>query len=273
MKKFSFVFAVAFIVIGLASSGFSSDDAYWCYNHPECGPAVWGTLDSSYETCATGMQQSPIDVKNTVIDNSLKPLSFSYHDTPLTIVNNGHTIQVNYQSGSKVIIDGVDYQLLQFHFHTPSENIINGSPFAMEAHLVHKNGDGQVAVVGVLMEKHYADDDDDDDDDADDDDDDYAGSFLQEIWSMMPVHEGEVKVIETSFNAKNLLPEDKNYYSWPGSLTTPPCTEGVSWFLMTHPVKVTPAQVDKFSRLFHGGNARPDQPLNGRTIYKSNFDD
>ncbi len=266
MKRLCSAVAVLVMVLGLAAFSFAGGSVHWCYTDPVCGPDAWGSLDPHFEACSTGMQQSPIDVSKTVKNRNLKPLGFNYMNTPLAVVNNGHTIQVNYQPGSTLTIDGEQYQLLQFHFHTPSENTVKGAPFAMEAHLVHINASGQLAVVGVLMEEDVDGDDDDDDDDS-------TNDFIQKIWNVMPAHEGEIEVPEVEINVRQMLPEDQNYYNWPGSLTTPPCSEAVRWFLLTDAVKVSSAQVEAFAEIVHHNNARPVQPINGRTIYKSDFDD
>ena len=255
MKRFASTMIIAAMLLGLVTAGLASD-VHWCYNEPECSPDVWGTLDPEYEACTLGTAQSPIDIRDTVENERLRPLKFDYRTVPLNVENNGHTIKVNYPAGSKVVIEGAEYRLLQFHFHTLSENKVNGRPYAMEAHLVHVNSDGKLAVVGVFMEESRRD-----------------NAFIQTIWNVMPTHEEVVDAPEIEINVSRFLPENRDYYTWDGSLTTPPCSEGVRWFMLTDAVRVSTDQVAAFAELFGGNNARPVQPLNGRTIYRSDLDD
>lgn len=178
--------------------------------------------------------------------DDLAEIRFGYKSSPLKIVNNGHTIQVNIAAGSSATIDGDAYQLLQFHFHTPSEHNARGGSFPMEVHLVHKNAAGQLAVVGVFMKEGEHND------------------FIQNIWNSMPAHEGTVDV-DTAINAETLLPREHEFFRYAGSLTTPPCSEGVKWSVMNHPIEISAAQIAQFRGVF-ALNARPVQPLNGRPI-------
>ncbi|MCP4688107.1 MAG: hypothetical protein GY859_08660, partial [Desulfobacterales bacterium] len=173
---------------------------------------------------------------------------FDYRDSPLKIINNGHTVQVNMASGSHMQVGDHIYKLLQFHFHSPSENTWRGSPFAMEVHLVHKDDQGRLAVVGVFMERGR------------------ENPFIQTLWNNLPAGVGHEKTGgHVSVNAGELLPANGSYYHFTGSLTTPPCTEGVRWFVMKSPIQASAAQVERFVALI-GHNARPTQPLNGRSV-------
>ncbi len=218
----------------------------WTYEGAD-GPAHWGDLTPEYATCKVGKHQSPIDIVNPK-QAALPVIRFDYKNVPLKIVNNGHTIQVNYASGSFITVGERRYQLVQFHFHRPSEERINGKSFEMVIHLVHADGDGKLAVIAVLLQKGK------------------ANSALQEIWARMPKTEGkEQEISGVQINALTLLPQDTTYYTYAGSLTTPPCSEGVTWFILKTPADIAPEQVDIFAKLYPD-NARPVQPIGSRLV-------
>ncbi|MBU0961140.1 MAG: carbonic anhydrase family protein [Proteobacteria bacterium] len=230
-----------------ATAGASGQDTHWGYSGHE-GPEFWGDLSHDYAICKTGKNQSPIDV-DSLVEAELSPIVFQYNAVPLDIVNNGHTVQVNYAPGSTITVNGHTYNLLQFHFHTPSENTVKGQFFAMEAHLVHSDDAGNLSVVGVMFEEGA------------------ENPFLAGIWSHMPEKAGVSKSLpEVTLNVKDMLPSNKSYYRFNGSLTTPPCSEGVNWMLLQNPVPVSRAQADKFHTLMGGDNNRPVQPVNARPI-------
>lgn len=232
-----------FVAGGQAFAG--GHGAHWGYEG-HAGPAHWGDLDKKYITCKTGKKQSPIDISGAS-HAKMKNIRFNYRSSKLAIVNNGHTIQVNIDKGSSTTIRGQKYRLLQFHFHGPSEHLVNGKPAPMEAHLVHINGKGQLAVVGVMMKKGK------------------HNRFIAKIWKHMPSHHGMTTRVKGKINAQGLLPRKRTYYHYSGSLTTPPCSEGVNWNVMTTAIEVSPKQIAAFKKLFKH-NARPAQPLNGRKI-------
>lgn len=239
---------IIFIASGAVSAGHGGS-AHWGYEG-EAGPGHWGDLSPEFAACKAGKEQSPVDITGTV-KAELPAIGFDYHDAPLAIVNNGHAIQVNYDKGSSLTIGGKKYELLQFHFHAPSENVVNGKPYDMEAHLVHKDADGNLAVVAVFIKKGQRND------------------FIQTLWDKVPGEVGhEKQAAGVAVNAGSLLPGDKSYYSFPGSLTTPPCTEGVSWSVLRTPVEISAEQLAAFHS-FYKMNARPAQPLNGRVIKTS----
>jgi carbonic anhydrase len=198
--------------------------------------------------CKNGKSQSPVNISST-LSAEVGGLNFHYSAAPLSILNNGHTIQVNYAPGSYLDVGGTRYDLLQFHFHSPSENTLNNQPFALEAHLVHKGADGTLAVVGILFEESNQ-----------------SHPILTGIWDNMPASAGPATTVSSvRVNANTLLPQNRNFYQFKGSLTTPPCSEGVKWFVMQGTFGVTRAHIDKFVSTV-GHNARPTQPLNGRQI-------
>ena len=164
------------------------------------------------------------------------------------MVNNGHTVQVGYAPGSTLQLDGTTFELKQFHFHAPSENLIEGKSYPLEGHLVHVSDKGEIAVVAVMFEAGK------------------ANPALAAAWSALPAKVGEIQALKTPLVAEQLLPENRDYYRFSGSLTTPPCSEGVRWLVMKQPVEVSQAQIDAFKAVMHHPNNRPVQPLNGRVV-------
>lgn len=211
------------------------------------GAENWGNLSSEFEVCQLGKSQSPVNLQSA-IDADLPPLKINYKDSPLRIINNGHTIQVNYQPGSFLTLDNEPYELLQFHFHHPSEHKIEGKPLPMELHLVHKNQKGDLAVIGVFLKEGA------------------ANPALQKVWQAMPTKKGREKTLSNvNINASELLPENQDYYRYFGSLTTPPCSETVNWIVLKQPVEISSPQVKKFAQIFPM-NARPVQLVQRRFL-------
>lgn len=211
------------------------------------GPDVWGTLSQDWEMCGTGSSQSPVNIK---IDDStpigLNDVVFDYQPSDVTLINNGHTIQGNVTPGSTIVVDGEIYDLLQFHFHEPSEHELGGSPAALEAHFVHRNAAGTLAVVGVLFQlgAHNA--------------------SLDAVWASLPQTTEDESHIGV-FAQESMLPLDRSAYRYAGSLTTPPCSEGVKWHVLTSTLTASAEQAQTFLNII-GENARPVQPLNGRSV-------
>ena len=223
----------------------AADKVHWSYEG-EAGPAHWGQLDPAYEACGLGVNQSPINIENT-IEADLAPLQLNYQAGGTEVVNNGHTIQVNYVAGSTLQVEGREFELKQFHFHTPSENTINQRSFPMEVHLVHADKSGNLAVIGIMM--NLGDD----------------NSAVAAAMELAPETEGKMAV-DGAIDVRHLLPQQQDYFRFNGSLTTPPCSEGVIWLVMKHPISVKKEDMEKLSRLVHGHNARPVQPINARPI-------
>jgi len=241
------------------------NDVHWSYMDGPGGPENWGELGKANLACTKGKTQSPININ---IDNAVKVdlpvLEFMYRPSPLSILDNGHTIMVNYGEGSNLMVDGRQYRLVQFHFHKPSEEAINGERMDMVVHLVHQHHDGGLAVVGVLMttkrptavRKSWWSDDSKPADNP----------LIQTLWNNIPLVKERV---ETSpgvmINVNQLLPEDKGYFTYMGSLTTPPCSENVLWLVMKNPILVSEEQVKNFGRIYPM-NARPLQPKGDRLV-------
>ena len=219
---------------------------HWGYEG-EHGPVHWADMNEDFALCAEGDAQSPIDVTGaTALD--LSNIMFHYGETPLAVSNNGHTIQVNVEAGSSISYNARDYELLQFHFHHPSEHTVDGAPAPMELHLVHRAADGDLAVVGVLLT-------------ADGD----ANDAYSPIFDHLPAEAEAVEMTDLTLAIADLLPATTTFTTYSGSLTTPPCSEGVRWLLLNTPVALGEAQVEAFSGLFEL-NARPVQPLNARDL-------
>ena len=239
--------------VGIAAAAAAAEGAahHWSYSGAT-GPTHWAALEPEFTACRVGHAQSPIDIRtNLVQEANLPVIEFAYRPSPLKIVDNGHTIQVNYAPGSFIGVDGHRYELVQFHFHRPSEESIDGKRREMVAHLVHKDAEGRLAVVAVLLT---------------------AGAInpmVAALWSNLPAHKGtEVQARGVQIDAAELLPADHAYYTFAGSLTTPPCSEGVTWFVLKHPSTVSSAEIDRFAKLYPM-NARPLQPASNRQVRAS----
>jgi carbonic anhydrase len=222
---------------------------HWTYEGAE-GPAHWGDESPAFEACKLGKEQSPVDIHAAKAAN-LPALVFSYQPSPLHLINNGHTIQANVPPGSFLTVGGKQFSLVQFHFHHPSENTLNGKGFPLEAHLVHKDADGKLAVVAVLLAGGK------------------ANPFIASLWKYLPAQEGDESSPDgVTVDPKRLLPPQRAYFKFPGSLTTPPCSEGVTWLVFKTPVPLSKGEVSAFAAKYPN-NARPVQPLNGRTIERT----
>jgi carbonic anhydrase len=220
--------------------------AHWTYEGEE-GPEFWGELDANYATCSSGRAQSPIDIAGEqALD--LQDIVFNYQPSALTIFNNGHTIQANYDAGSTITYNETEYTLLQFHFHHPSEHTIGGTAFDMELHLVHRDAAGNLAVVGILLQKGQG-----------------ANESLAPVFDNLPPEKSDPQTLEATISAADFLPEAHTYFTYSGSLTTPPCSQGVRWLLLNEPVTISEAQFEAFAALFEL-NARPVQPINNRDL-------
>ena len=240
------VFFIFVAWMGFSSPAWSEENPpHWSYGGAT-NPTQWGHLGHNFAACEVGRDQSPINIDD-VIAGAPAELEFDYKPTSLVVVNNGHTIQVNYTEGSSVLINGEAYELLQFHFHTPSEHTTSGEAFAMELHFVHRNAAGELAVVGIMMKKGA------------------AHPAINTIWEHIPGKEEMSAVEGVAIDAANLLPKNMTYFSYEGSLTTPPCSEGVHWNILTEPIQVSEEQIAIFESQYQV-NARPIQPVNGRVI-------
>jgi carbonic anhydrase len=221
----------------------------WTYAGKQ-GPTHWASLQKQYGTCGSGKHQSPIDVRGAK-PAGLPAIEFTYAPSPYKIVDNGHTVQVSPAGGNAISVGGHRYDLIQFHFHHPAEERIEGKSFPMVVHLVHKDAGGKLAVVAVLL-KHGR-----------------ANPFLDSLWKNLPRDVGQEHAPEgASVDLNQLLPADRGYYTFTGSLTTPPCSEDVTWFVLKAHPDIDKAEEAAFAAKY-AHNARPIQPLNGRTVQAS----
>lgn len=213
-------------------------------------PDRWGHLKPEYALCANGTRQSPIDIRDTIQVDQEK-IRFDYRASRFSVVDTGQTVQVNVAPGNSIEVMGRRYELQNFHFHRPSEERINGRQYDMVAHLEHKDPDGRLATVAVLLERGQ------------------DQSLVQTVWNHLPLEKGDTYEAPVPIDLNQLLPKDRGYYTYMGSMTTPPCSEGVLWMVMRQPVPVSPQQIAVFSRLYPM-NARPVQAASGRLIKESN---
>jgi carbonic anhydrase len=218
----------------------------WGYSGPE-GPDHWGELAPEFSACSDGKNQSPIDLTG-LIEGQLPEIQIDYKTGGNEVLNNGHSIQVNYAPKSTLGIAGHSFELQQFHFHSPSEHTIEGQSYPMEAHFVHADKDGSLAVIAVLFSEGE------------------TNAELEKAWSHMPAHAGEKHVLDAPVNADALLPPRHDYYGFTESLTTPPCSEGVRWLVMKDVDTASKEQIGKFTDTMHHANNRPVQPINARLI-------
>ena len=250
MVKIKFIILSISISLTTAACAQKQVVHHWEYKGKH-GPDYWENLNPDFSLCGNGIMQSPINFRKSY-KTDLDSIKFTYKETPLKIINNGHTIKVKYKPGSYVTIDEKEYNLLQFHFHHPSEHEVEGKAYDMEMHLVHQNENSELAVIGVFMKKGKHND------------------TIQTLWNNIPDEIGKEKKSSPiiNINADVLLPDDKSYYRYYGSLTTPPCSEGVSWNVFKSPMVISEAQVKKFESVI-GYNSRPVQPVNKRFILES----
>ena len=227
-------------------------DVHWGYTG-DIGPEHWAELAAENKACAVGTRQSPIDIREGVAV-ALEPIAFDYRASGFSVLDNGHTVQVNVAAGNGITVMGKRYELVQFHFHRPSEERVNGRQFDMVVHLVHKDAEGKLAVLAVLLERGP---------------DNKPQPVIQTVWANLPLEKGEALPAQVEIDPAQLLPAERGYYTYMGSLTTPPCSEGVLWMVMRTPVSVSPEQIGIFSRLYPM-NARPVQAASGRLIKGSN---
>jgi carbonic anhydrase len=223
-------------------------EAHWEYEGVN-GPQAWGRLKPEYAMCGLGKRQSPINIDESItLRGPAEAIGFDYNTSSATVVNNGHTIQVDVTGDNGIIVRGSRFQLIQLHFHHPSEEQVNFRRFAMVVHLVHRNYLGQLAVVAVLLDPGP------------------ANAVINNFWTYMPLGKGDrVPMPRGSVDLAGLLPKDQRYYQFMGSLTTPPCTEDVLWLVLKQPISISHEQQRLFAQQFPN-NARPPQPINGRVV-------
>lgn len=230
---------------GSIAQAVAAEGAHWAYEG-HGGPKEWGALSPEYAACSMGREQSPVDLTKPIAAIIGDPMT-AWRPVPLRVQNNGHTIQVDCAGGGSLMLDGKSYDLLQFHFHHPSEHTVDGAFFDMECHFVHKAADGGLAVLGVMIAKGG------------------ANPALEAIWQIMPAKGGESTTASSMLDPSMLLPKDPVTFRYAGSLTTPPCSEVVQWVVYRQAITASAEQLAAFAKLFPN-NARPVQPLNRRKL-------
>ena len=240
------VVAICSICASLARA--PAEGAHWTYSGAQ-GPDHWGELAPEAQVCAAGNEQSPIDLTGAV-PADLPKIEVSYKPQPLRVINNGHTIQVNFQPGSEIAIGKDRYTLLQYHFHHPSEHLVAGNPFAMELHLVHRHASGQLAVLGAFIKPGK------------------ANPIIEAVWKAAPKEEGPEQLVGVNWDPSGLLPRERRYFTYAGSLTTPPCSEVVRWVVFATPIEISADQLKTFAALYPM-NARPVRPQGRRFLLAS----
>ncbi|WP_448679005.1 carbonic anhydrase [Pseudomonas nicosulfuronedens] len=245
ITRFSFLLAPLCLTLSTAHAA----ENHWSYTGDH-GPSHWGDLGSSL--CSSGNEQSPIDVEKSKVEPkrvAASELKLHYGKAPLTLINNGHTIQASVSDGDRLSYKGTEYRLLQFHFHNPSEHQFNHQPYPMEMHLVNQDKDGHLLVLGLMVKQGH------------------ANKQLAALWKQLPAKEGEQTQIAAKLapNLAKLVPTASHHLYYHGSLTTPPCTEGVQWVLFEQPIEMSKQQIEQFHQLFPD-NHRPTQTASGREV-------
>lgn len=241
----------ALLLLGASGIAIAQQTAPWDYQGPK-GPLNWGKLDPAYSACSRGHEQSPIDIRGAHLNKGLLPIEFHYIGSSVTEVNNGHTIQIDVHPGSYIIADGVRYDLVQFHFHHPGEEAVKGKLSDMSIHLVHKSADGKLAVIAVRLIEDVGN----------------PNATLAALWSQMPMKANTEAKVTEMVNPGGLLPADRSYWTYRGSLSAPPCTEGVRWFVFEQEMGLSRDQLRAFAGLFRI-NSRPLQDTHSRRIEAS----
>lgn len=245
--------AVAALVLGFATVATTQvaaqTTAPWNYEGRD-GALNWGKLDPAYKACSQGHEQSPIDIRGAHLNKALQPVEFHYMAGPVTLENTGHTIVVHVDPGSYIVAGGVRYDLVQFHFHHPGEEAVKGKITDMDIHLVHKSADGKLAVIAIRLTEDLT---------------SPPNAQLAMLWPHLPTQVSTTEKVTDFVNPGGLLPADRGYWTYTGSLTAPPCTEGVRWFIFEQEMTLSRGQLRVFANLFKV-NSRPLQDTHGRRI-------
>ena len=231
-----------------AEAGQEPQPVHWSYQGP-AGPQSWAELKPEFALCGKGERQSPIDIRGGLAVD-LEPVKFNYQDSPFGVIDNGRAVQANVATGNTIEVGGKRFELVQLQFHRPSEESIDGRQFEMSMHMVHKDAQGRLAVVAVLFDKGS------------------AQPVVQKVLNNLPLEKGQELAARVPLDLAELLPTDRRYYTYMGSLTSPPCSEGVQWIVMRQPMSLSNDQIELFGRIYPM-NARPLQQASGRRILQS----
>jgi carbonic anhydrase len=238
---------IACLIAATGIAAAQHEGPHWEYEG-KYGPVNWGKIDPAFRACSEGKEQSPIDIRGAHLNKALQPIEFHYLTGAVTIENNGHTVQVTPNPGSYIMAGGVRYDLIQFHFHHPAEESVKGKLDDMDVHLVHKSADGKLAVIGIRFHEDAS----------------SPNALLASLWAQMPTKVGQKNNV-TMINPGGLLPADRGYWTYMGSLTTPPCSEGVRWFVLEQTLSISREQLRYFGQVYKL-NSRPIQDTHGRRI-------
>lgn len=242
------LFALAAFLLGFSAACAAQNNAYWNYQG-KTGPLVWGKLDPAYQSCSKGHEQSPVDIRGARLDKGLHPIEFHYIGGEVTVENTGRGIVVEVDPGSYIVADGVRYNLIRYEFHHPSEHAVKGKLSDIEVDLIHRSEDGKLAALAVRLGEDRSN----------------PNATIATLWQHLPPAAGAREKITDMVNAGGLLPADRGYWTYTGSELTPPCTEGVRWFVFENVLSVSREQLQALTGLFRM-NTRPLQDLHGRHI-------
>lgn len=240
--------ALICFLLGAAVAGAQAAPTQWTYTG-RTGPINWSKLDPAYRACSEGHQQSPVDIRGARLNTALQPIDFHYIGGAVTVENTGNMIVVHVDPGSYIVADGTRYNLDRFEFHHPSEHAVRGRLTDMDVELVHKSADGKMAMVAVRLTLDRGE----------------PNATLATLWEHLPQTPHTTEKVTAMVNPGGFLPTDRGYWTYMGSLTTPPCTEGVRWFVMEQPISISRYQLQAVERLFRV-SSRPLQDLHGRRI-------
>jgi carbonic anhydrase len=226
----------------------TAQNANWSYQG-HTGPLVWGKLDPAYAACARGHEQSPVDIRGARLNSALQPIQFHYIGGPVTLENTGRALVAHVDPGSYIVAGGVRYDLVRYEFHHPSEHAVKGKLSDMEVDLIHKSSDGKLAILAVRLNEERGN----------------PNAVLASLWEHLPATAGATAKISDMIDPGGLIPGDRGYWTYTGSELTPPCSEGVSWFVFENDISISRDQLRAFANLFRM-NTRPLQDLHGRRI-------
>jgi carbonic anhydrase len=244
--------ALAVLALGMATVAVAQTAAQtttpWDYEGKR-GSLNWGKLDPGFKACSKGHEQAPLDIRNAHLNKALQPIEFHYIAGAVRLENDGHTVAVHVDPGSYIVAGGVRYELIGYDFHHPSESAVRGKLTDMEVHLTHRSADGKLAVVSVRLNEDVGN----------------PSGVLATLWPHLPTKAGASEKVTEMVNPGGFLPADRGYWTYQGSLTTPPCTEGVRWFVFEQELSISRDQLRAFANLFKV-NTRPLQDAHGRRI-------
>lgn len=239
---------LAALLLAATSAAAAQNPPNWGYDG-KIGPVFWSKISPEFSACSRGHEQSPVDIRNARLDTALQPIEFHYIAGPVTLTNTGTTVRASVDPGSYIVANGVRYELQYLEFHHPSEHTVHNRLFDMEVDMVHRSADGKYAILAVLLSEDQG----------------FPNATLATLWAHLPTRVGQSEKITDMVDAGGLIPSDRGYWTYTGSLPEPPCTEGVQWFVFEQPISMSRSQYNAFAALYRR-NTRPTQDLRGRKI-------